>query len=288
MGHLLLSIVVLVWGPNFGITKSAYRDLNPILFAALRFTVCGILVLVATFWKERSLYIQKQDLLRVAVVGGAGIGLYQILWSYGLNLTTPSNSALIFSLSPLLVFVYGDLTRKESVERRQYLNVFLGLVGVALVILRPTAQLRFSLDTLPGDLLTLLACFCFVIFFSAWSKPLLRLYSPLRLTGYCMIMASIILWMIAFSPAKSTAWDQVGEKTWWALGYTILFSGMLGHVLWYEGILRFGVNKTMVYQYLMPVWAVLFNHLFMGERIFPQQIAGGAIILWAVHRVLWS
>jgi len=91
MGHLLLSIVVLVWGPNFAITKSAYRDLNPILFAALRFTVCGILVLVATFWKERSLSIQKQELLRVAVIGGAGIGLYQILWSYGLLLTTASN-----------------------------------------------------------------------------------------------------------------------------------------------------------------------------------------------------
>jgi hypothetical protein len=40
--------------------------------------------------------------------------------------------------------------------------------------------------------------------------------------------------------------------------------------------------------YLMRVWAVLFNHLVMGERIFPQQIAGGAIILWAVHRVFRS
>jgi hypothetical protein len=30
----------------------------------------------------------------------------------------------------------------------------------------------------------------------------------------------------------------------------------------------------------------LFNYLWMGEKIFPQQIVGGALILWGVHRSL--
>lgn len=61
---------------------------------------------------------------------------------------------------------------------------------------------------------------------------------------------------------------------------------MIGHVFWYEGIERLGVTRSMVYQFLIPVWAVFFNHFFMGEKVFFQQIAGGALILFAVHGAL--
>ncbi|MGZ3568234.1 MAG: EamA family transporter, partial [Thermodesulfobacteriota bacterium] len=50
IGHLLLVIVVLTWGANFGIVKSAYDYVPPLLFGALRFTITGILLLAATFW----------------------------------------------------------------------------------------------------------------------------------------------------------------------------------------------------------------------------------------------
>ena len=57
VGHILLGIAVLVWGPNFGITKSAFAYLPPIPFAAIRFTVAGLLLLLITYGKERSLRI---------------------------------------------------------------------------------------------------------------------------------------------------------------------------------------------------------------------------------------
>ena len=82
-GHLLLVVVVLTWGANFGIVKSAFDDLDPILFAAVRFTLMGILLLAITFWREKGIRIRKGDLGTIAAVGGLGLGLYQILWSLG-------------------------------------------------------------------------------------------------------------------------------------------------------------------------------------------------------------
>ena len=75
-------------------------------------------------------------------------------------------------------------------------------------------------------------------------------------------------------------------KAWGALGVAIAFSGILGHVSWYEGIERKGVAKSLVYLYFMPVCAALFNDAFMGEKIFYQQILGGILILLGVHRSL--
>ncbi len=288
IGHFLLVIVVLTWGANFGIVKSAYAYIPPLLFGALRFTIMGILLLAATFWQEREIRIQKEDLGKVVLVGGLGLGLYQVLWSLGLNLTSPSNSALILSTQPLLGLLYIDLIKKEPVGRQQYMGMLLALVGVVFIVLKPTAKLHFSLETLPGDLLTLMAGFCSAIFFSVWSKPLLNTYSPMRLMSYCMIIGSLVLWIASPLSSQPVVWGQVWRSAWWTMGYAVLFSGMLGHVFWYEGIGRVGVTKSMLYLYFIPIWAVLFNFLMMGEAIFLQQIFGGVLILWGVHQTLKS
>lgn len=288
IGHLLLVIVVLTWGANFGIVKSAYAHIPPLLFGALRFTITGILLLAITFWQEGGIRIQKGDLGKVVLIGALGLGLYQVLWSLGLNLTSPSNSALILSTQPLLGLLYIDLIKKEPVRRQQYWGMLLALFGVVLVILKPTVKLHFSLETLPGDLLTLGAGWCGAIFFSVWSKPLLKTYSPLRLMSYCMIIGALILWMVSPFSSQPVVWSQVWEKSWWSMGYAVLFSGMLGHVFWYGGLGRIGVTKSMVYLYFMPIWAVLFNAFMMGETIFLQQILGGILILLGVRQTLRS
>lgn len=112
IGHLLLGIVVLTWGANFGVVKSAYQSLHPILFAAIRFTISGMLVLTITFWQEKGIGIRKKDLGKVATVGA--LGLYQILWSLGLYLTSATNSALILSTQPLLGLLYMGCIKREA------------------------------------------------------------------------------------------------------------------------------------------------------------------------------
>ena len=286
LGHLLLIIVVLTWGANYGIVKSAFQDFSPVLFGALRFTLSGLLVLATTWRWEKGISIQKQDFWKVVWIGALGIGVYQILWSVGLNITSASNSALILSTTPLIGAIYVHLIDKEPIRKNHYFFMAISLLGVMLVILKPTANLRFSFDTLSGDLLTLVAAFCAAIFLSAWSKPLLKTYSPLRLMGYCMIIGSLVLWLSVPFLSTPVALKQVSPTSWWALGYAIVLPGIIGHVSYYGGIERLGVTRSMVYLYFIPLWAIVFNHLWMGEPIFAQQILGGFLILLGVHGAL--
>src|SRR3972149_4138762 len=115
IGHILLAVAVLTWGANFGIVKAAFQDMPPVLFAALRFTVSGALVLLMAFWREKSILIRKEDAPRLVAAGAIGLGLYQVFWSIGLNITSATNSALILSLQPLLATLYVDLVHQEPV-----------------------------------------------------------------------------------------------------------------------------------------------------------------------------
>ena len=285
IGHLLLVLMVLTWGANYGIVKSALRDLSPVLFSALRFTFAGIFVLLLALRWEKGVSIQRKDLGKVALVGMLGIGIYQTFWSTGLKFTSASNSALILSATPLWGALYVHLVEKESIGKKQYLYMFIALSGVFLVVLKPTARFHFSIDTLTGDLMTLMASFCGAIFLSVWSKPLLLIYSPLRLMGSCMMFGSAVLWLAVPFYKSPVSLYQVATVSWWALGYAVLFSGIIGHVSYYGGIKKLGITRSMVFLYLVPLWAVIFNAIFFGERIYPQQILGGVLIILGVHGI---
>jgi len=286
VSHILLGMVAFIWGANIGIIKSAYQDFHPLYFAALRFTASGALILFVVLLKEGNLRIRRQDWGTVLVIALPGMALYQILWSLGLDRTTATNSALILALQPIMAAVYVDLTKKESVSKREYGGMLLALLGVLLIILKPSARLHFSMETFYGDALTLVAAGCFAVFCSSWSKPLLKLYSPLRVTGYSMALSSAFLWISVLVSGPHKPWGQIGLRSWYSFGYAVFLSGIIAHVAWYEGIGSIGVAKTMIYVYLVPVSAVLFNHFLMGEKVYVQQLIGGALILWGVRSVL--
>jgi len=76
------------------------------------------------------------------MVGALGLGLYQVLWSLGLSLTAPSNSALILSTQPFLG-LFMSICLKRALGKQQYWGMLLALVGVVLVILKPTPNFIF-------------------------------------------------------------------------------------------------------------------------------------------------
>jgi drug/metabolite transporter (DMT)-like permease len=288
LAPFLLAFVSLTWGMNFGIVKSAYNEIHPLVFGAIRFTLSSFFILGITFLREGSLRIQAKDIGNICLVGCCGVGLYQVFWSLGLNWTYATNSALLFSTQPLFGMLYLWIRKAEHVSKSTYLGTALAFLGALFVILRPDARMNFELDTVKGDVLTLLACICFAFFFSVRAKPLLQTYSALRLTGYSMLFGSTVLWISAAHALKKTGFTGLTGTTWICLAYAVLVSGVLGHILWYEGIRRIGLSKTFLYQYLVPIWAMLFNFLFMGEALFYQQILGGVVILFGIKKAMKS
>jgi drug/metabolite transporter (DMT)-like permease len=101
-----------------------------------------------------------------------------------------------------------------------------------------------------------------------------------------MMIGSLVLWLAVPLLATPIVLNQASAKSWWALGYATLLSGIIGHVSYYGGIEKLGVTKSMIYLYFIPLVAILLNYLLMGEQIFIQQVLGGLLILLGVHGAL--
>ena len=55
--------------------------------------------------------------------------------------------------------------------------------------------------------------------------------------------------------------------------------------MWYVGISQIGSTKVMVYMYLVPLFAVIFAAVTIGEQINMMQLVGGLIIFIGLYVV---
>ncbi len=55
--------------------------------------------------------------------------------------------------------------------------------------------------------------------------------------------------------------------------------------MWYVGISQIGSTKVMVYMYLVPLFAVIFAAVTIGEQINMMQLVGGLIIFVGLYVV---
>ncbi len=55
--------------------------------------------------------------------------------------------------------------------------------------------------------------------------------------------------------------------------------------MWYVGISKIGSTKVMVYMYLVPLFAVIFAAVTIGEQINMMQLVGGLIIFIGLYVV---
>jgi drug/metabolite transporter (DMT)-like permease len=75
---------------------------------------------------------------------------------------------------------------------------------------------------------------------------------------------------------------------WVALAYLIVFATALGQQAWLYGVQGVGPSRAGVFINLIPVSALVFSALILGERIGLKEVTGIVLILAGVWLVNWQ
>jgi drug/metabolite transporter (DMT)-like permease len=284
MFDLRLLFVAVVWGINFSVVKFALADFHPLSFTFVRFSLSSLFLFGVMRLRGYSFMIARGDRLALLRLGLLGIALYNIFFMIGLKYTTASHSALFISMSPLVAALLQALSGREILRKRHVLGLFLATAGVVAIIRSHYGPLGFASSFVLGDLLTLCATVLWALY-TVTAKPLLERYPAITVTAYSMAGGSVLLLPIAIPQLHGQSWATVSVPSWAALGFSAFISAGIAFSLWYDGVQRIGVTKTMVYHYLMPFVAVLFAALLLHERIGLPQVIGGCAILAGVAMV---
>jgi len=269
---------------NFAFVKYALSDFYPLSFTIVRFSLAALFLFMVILIRREPLTLERRDLGAAIRLGIIGITLYNLLFMEGLNYTTASNSALFISSSPLFAALMLSVSKRERIHAPIIAGLALATLGVFLIIRNKPGGLSFSRSDLAGDLLTICAA-AFWALYTIKAGPLLEKYSAIKITAYSMAAGIVLLLPFGAHDLLKQTWSAVSVLSWAALAFSAFISGGVAFTLWYQGVQRIGVTRTIVYHYIVPFVAVLFAALFLGERVTLPQITGGISILAGVYLV---
>ncbi len=274
-------LAVVLWGLNFPITKQLMVATDPLAVTFLR-AALSALVFAAILTFSRQWKLPKaRDIGRIVVVGLIGMTLNAVLYAYGLHLTTASHSGLIFTVTPLLVFVTSHVLGLLRLTRKDVLGLSIGLVGAAVIVGAPLLSGGESGASLLGDLLTVGAA----VTWGAWmllAAPLLRRYDTLNVTSWITMVGVVGLFPLALPGLLAHNWTQVSLPEVGGLLYSGIFAGAVGGLLWYGAMRQIGAARTIVYANMESFFVVLFAALLLSERVEWTALVGGLAIVAGV------
>jgi drug/metabolite transporter (DMT)-like permease len=237
-GSLLLT--VFFFGTNFTAVKLVVDSVPPILFAATRFTLAGLLLLPIALLSGPEGHLSRRDLLPMLGLGIVGVTVTQSLFTMGVGLTTAANTALVYSTAPVWGMLLGLALGWERPRVSGIFGIGLCLVGVGAIVY---GSLDFAGTSLVGDALILVAAVCWGSY-TVLTLSFLRRYSALAVAAYAMTLGGLAAFPLEALDPASLDLAALDSLTWAAAAYSALCSSAFGFAAWSWGVSRVGATVS--------------------------------------------
>lgn len=216
-----------------------------------------------------SLFRLDRRMIGICFAAGVINGLGMLLYFFGLARLSASITAMLLSMSPIVVLSLLVL-RGEKLTYRHAIRMGLALLGVYLVI-GPGGTVDMG-----GVGLILLS----VLAFSSHMALLqwyLRSLDPRVVTFY--VTAGMLLAVGAYWLGIGAPWQPLDTTGWIGLVTLALVSTFLARLAMYAAVTYIGSGQMSLLTPLEILLTVIWSVLFLGERLAWAHIAGGVLIL---------
>jgi drug/metabolite transporter (DMT)-like permease len=272
---VLLLVTVFFWSLNFTVVKYALtHGWEPLSYSSVRFAIGAALFSGFTVAREGTLRVQRRDVTLLVVAAMLGIWLNQVSFSYSVRLTTASTVALLFGTLPIFVALVSRAFGLETLSLRHWLAAGVSFLGVGLVAAGGASGF---VGNIGGVTLGLIASATWAAY-SVAMGPLMRRYSPYRISAFVLIVGSIPLLITAAHQLATQDWADLTALAWACFIYSLFFSLVFTNIMWFTAIDRVGAARSSLYANLQPFLGAIWALLILSETMTFIQVVGGVVI----------
>ncbi|BDD11137.1 hypothetical protein FUAX_35690 [Fulvitalea axinellae] len=257
-----------IYGVNFFIAKGIMPDyFSPEAAIFFRILVATLLFWAFFIWKGAEL-IDRKDILRFMVCGLCGVAVNQIMFFKGLNLSTPVNSAIIMTSSPVIVFAFAALLKQEKVSWSRMLGIVFGATGALLLITQKGNALAglHAPNVWLGNLLMLGNASFFAVYL-ALVKPLMKKYDTMTVITWVFTFGCVFALPYTGQYLPDVDFPNIPLNIWLSLAFVIVFTTFLAYLLNTVGLQTLRASTVSFYIYAQPLVAGLVN-VFLDVETF--------------------
>ena len=258
----------LLWGSPFPCIKLGYQlfdipsgdSSSQILFAGIRFTLAGILVILAgSIMQGKLLKPSKTAIPKVLKLCMFQTVLQYIFFYIGLAHITGVKGSIVNAVNVFFTILVSCLLfRLEKLDRQKLVGCIIGFAGVIIVNLGGEFDMSF---TFLGDGFLMISAFAYAL-----SSVLIKIYgkdeNPVMLSGYQFAAGGLI--MILAGVAMGGRLNAVTFQGILLLLYMAFISAG-SYTLW-SLLLKYNpVSKVAVFGFCTPIFGVILSAIILGE-----------------------
>ena len=211
LGFLAAFGATLIYGLNHTVAKNVMPVyIGPYAFILLRVIGASLLFwTVSLFVKSEK--IDKKDWPRIILCAFLGMVINMLAFFKGLELSTPVNSSVMITLSPIVVFIFSAILLKEKIQSMKAFGITSGFVG-ALILVLYTAKTGENAPNIPlGNFLFIINSFAYGLYL-VLVKPLISKYNIITLLKWLFLLGVIMNFPVTISQFLEVEWTSLPLK----------------------------------------------------------------------------
>jgi drug/metabolite transporter (DMT)-like permease len=248
--------------------------------AAVRVSIATLCLLPPVWWRGQ-LPELRAHWKHVFFVGLLNSGIPFACLSFALLSITTGLSSILNATVPMFGALVAWLWLKDRPNGSRIAGLVIGFAGVALLAWRttgPGASLMPGADSAAVALAVaacVTACICYATS-ASYARRFLPGVSPLVMAAGSQLGATLGLALPA-----ALLWPAVAPSAtaWLALLAVGVVCTGLAYVLFFRLIANAGPPRALSVTFLVPVFAVLYGVVFLGEQITPWMVLCALIIV---------
>lgn len=275
-----------VWGWAYPLIKMGFEEFaitpdmtgNKILFAGVRFTFSGLIILAFAKAKRRSFAMRrKTDWWFMLLFALLNTTLHYSTFYIGLSFSAGARAAILNSLSVFLLVIMACIFFKsDRFTIGKVLGCVLGFAGILALNMGGAESGHF---TLLGDGMIIVNALCSAVA-SLLTRSLIKRVDVFVGTGYSLGLGGLLL-LVPSLLAGAT----MPQITWWGLVILLLLIGIsaLSFVLYNKLISCNPVGKVAIFNSLIPVVGAVTSCLCLGETFYWKYVIAGALATAGIY-----
>jgi len=267
-----------MWSLSFIFYRVGVPEFGSMSFASLRVVFAGVTMLAFVAFNPSHLIAVRQHWKLLTVVGLISTAIPFVLFSYAAQAVNAGVLAVLNAAVPMMSGFIASTFFNDKLSKKQTLGLFIGIVGV--VILMSESLFGGTATELSSGLLpmgyALLGCVGYAVGANV-TKNYLQDTSPVAITIGAMLIASVVMLPVAIY--EFPYGQSISVKAWVSVVCIGVFSTAIAFIFINELIKSIGPMRATSITLVIPIFAIIFGYILLGEALDMHAIIGSAVIL---------
>lgn len=270
----------------YGVNHTLAKDLMPTYIQAYGFIMLRVLGAAILFWIT-SLFVPTQkidhkDWWRIIFCAGTGMTINMLMFFKGLQLSTPINSSVVITLSPVILLVLSAIFLKEKITWLKGSGIAIGLIGALILILFGAKAQHNAPNITLGNSLFIINATVYSIYLIL-VKPLTTKYSSITLMKWFFLIAVFTNAPIALPEFLEVQWIELPAHAIGVMIFVVVGTTYLTYLFNVFALRTLRPSTVGAFIYLQPLIATLVAITLGADRLTTVRVIAAGLIFLGVY-----